>query len=647
LTARLTFESGASHVLKMHNAATFARVRKSARILNRSLPVVTPERTGRSKRHRTMAYRWISGVELDISMHPNGARETMEWIFEFLDRLHCPIDNVNNSLEFRSPVAGVRSVAEYLALIAPATGSMARKICDDILSNQDHDFRPTLVHGDFHERQVIVAQARRRVCDFDNCGLGDPGSDLANFVGHLQYRALLGEIGRDPVDQIHEWSMRHAFGGGGRRSMLRYRWNCVAAMLRLATNPFRSGSCDWKETTDRCLSAIIGQIELIKRDCNAATSSSPAAMAGPGTARWVDISQSPIPRSSKSNQMLRDDPSFEFLASACDPESAERVLKRQIPRSNEMFGDFEVARVAVLRHKPGRRCLIEFELSTEIGTRSILGKASTKRLDRRALEAQSKLFQDAGFGYENDDHISVPRPLGCWAPWKMWFQEKVDATEGVKFLDDNLLNSVTDRIALAMAKLHSSGCVPETRHSLSDEMRILDKRLNLAKTSLPMFARRIERVRRNCFAIADSIRPAVDVPVHRDFYHDQVLFGDRQTYLVDLDLFALGHPSLDVGNFLAHLTEYGIRHFGDPDHWIQAEHDIANHYLSRGPQANRAAIAAFKAISFARHIAISWTIPDRRKHVSTIIDIAEKLTTCDLKRLTLARSTDVRTRSTN
>ncbi|MDX6645180.1 MAG: hypothetical protein QOK40_907 [Miltoncostaeaceae bacterium] len=50
-----------------------------------------------------------------------------------------------------------------------------------------------VVHGDFHERQVILdADGRPGMVDFDTLGIGDPALDLANVLVRLELRAMLG-----------------------------------------------------------------------------------------------------------------------------------------------------------------------------------------------------------------------------------------------------------------------------------------------------------------------------------------------------------------------------------------------------------------------------------------------------------------------
>jgi thiamine kinase-like enzyme len=52
--------------------------------------------------------------------------------------------------------------------------------------------------------------------------------------------------------------------------------------------------------------------------------------------------------------------------------------------------------------------------------------------------------------------------------------------------------------------------------------------------------------------------------IHRDFYPDQILVDRDRLWLVDLDLCCQGDPALDIGNFIAHITEQSLRQTGDP-----------------------------------------------------------------------------------
>lgn len=52
--------------------------------------------------------------------------------------------------------------------------------------------------------------------------------------------------------------------------------------------------------------------------------------------------------------------------------------------------------------------------------------------------------------------------------------------------------------------------------------------------------------------------------IHHDFYGDQVIVMGDRLWLLDLDLYCQVHPALDMGNFIAHITEFSLREWGNP-----------------------------------------------------------------------------------
>src|SRR5204862_216187 len=78
--------------------------------------------------------------------------------------------------------------------------------------------------------------------------------------------------------------------------------------------------------------------------------------------------------------------------------------------------------IRVIRYKPRRRCLIEYELqSSDSPSKSIavLGKVRAKALDRKTFRLQQTLWNGC-FGPKGEERIHVPEPLGVLPPFQMW-----------------------------------------------------------------------------------------------------------------------------------------------------------------------------------------------------------------------------------
>ena len=106
----------------------------------------------------------------------------------------------------QEPREGIVSLANYLSELYPPCTEKANHVAKTIYSKLHYRLPLTLVHGDFHEKQILVSGKGVNACDFDNFCVGAPSSDLANLVGQLQYRECLGEIPTNVVNQIDDLS---------------------------------------------------------------------------------------------------------------------------------------------------------------------------------------------------------------------------------------------------------------------------------------------------------------------------------------------------------------------------------------------------------------------------------------------------------
>lgn len=115
------------------------------------------------------------------------------------------------------------------------------------------DRGPAFVHGDLHERQLVVDDgAIAGLLDVDESGLGDPLDDIAVPVAHLRHRALTAPNGPRIdafVDDLLVESSRHLAGED-------LAAGAAAVLAGLATGPFRAQQEDWPRHVRRVLDAI-------------------------------------------------------------------------------------------------------------------------------------------------------------------------------------------------------------------------------------------------------------------------------------------------------------------------------------------------------------------------------------------------------
>src|SRR5438552_3230624 len=172
------------------------------------------------------------------------------------------------------------------------------------------------------------------------------------------------------------------------------------------------------------------------------------------------------------------DAGMPFLAQALDPVQVQRQLMECCPSLVKRLCKFELRSIRVIRYKPGRRCLIEYELhSRHSPSKSItlLGKVRAKALDRKTFRLQQTLWNRC-FGPNSEDQIQVPEPIGIVPPFHMWLQAKVPGACASEMLAKPSGKEVGKRIAEGIHKLHRADIPTIRTHSMAEELRILHER---------------------------------------------------------------------------------------------------------------------------------------------------------------------------
>lgn len=315
-----------------------------------------------------------------------------------------------------------------------------------------------------------------------------------------------------------------------------------------------------------------------------------------------------------------EDAALPTLTDALNPDIAGPQLIRRL-----RLGDgARLVALRVLAYKPGRRCLIEYELASE-GERErglcVIGKIRVNRFGNSGYR-QLKALWDAGFDDGSRDGISVPEPLATVPGLCMWLQRKVEGRLATGLLADPPAG-LAERIARAVQKLHETAVPIERHHSMADELNILRRCLGTTAAQHPEMAPALHRVLASAVRVGQSLTPGVPCPSHRDFYSDQLLLTEQRLYLLDFDLFCLADPGLDVGNFLGHLTEHAVRHLGSPSALAHLEHELEDRFVAHAGDEARRAVRVYAALTLARHVYLCTRFIDRAHLLPTLLLVAQ------------------------
>jgi hypothetical protein len=319
-----------------------------------------------------------------------------------------------------------------------------------------------------------------------------------------------------------------------------------------------------------------------------------------------------------------------FLREALRPAEVQEQLRRCCPHLAGAGGVVPLLAVRVMRYKPGRRCLVEYDVEVEgphtpHAAMTLVGKARAKGADRAGHALLAALW-DAGFQGDSPDDVSVPEPVGVVPAFGMWLQSKVPGVPATQLLAGEEGRAVARRVAEAVHKFHGARLpLPRPRrHTKADELNILSERLAEVARDRPAWGGRLDRLLGACRRLGSGIPEPAPRGIHRDFYADQVLVDGRRLYLLDFDLYCEGDPGLDVGNFLGHLVEQSLRTLGRPDALGDREKALEERFVELAGEACRVAVRAYATLTLVRHVFLSTQFPDRRPFTESLLELCEE-----------------------
>lgn len=322
---------------------------------------------------------------------------------------------------------------------------------------------------------------------------------------------------------------------------------------------------------------------------------------------------------------ILDDRLRQRLYRATRADLAAPLLARQLPGfgkqgANDLEG---IAAIEVLKYKPGRRCVLAYELAVRHKAsgrairRRVIGKVFRDERGQRLFTLQARLWRTC-FGPDGVNGIGVPQPLAYVPEMRMLVQA---SAPGLR-LDELSLRGPIDaqarRSAEALAWLHRCEALAGPPHNghgsanghallqpytLIDELRGLeDYRARLAQVR-PDALPAVQALHAALLDWAAALPPAPQaVPLHRDFYYSQVIFDGPRLHLIDFDLLALGDPAIDVANFGAHLAYLGLEQFGDVQRFAAEAARFCEAYCAAGVvnATFPARVAFYQATTFFR-----------------------------------------------
>ena len=321
------------------------------------------------------------------------------------------------------------------------------------------------------------------------------------------------------------------------------------------------------------------------------------------------------------------DAALPMVGAALDPTLAASEFKRRLPRLSG-GGRLKLKAVRVVRHKPGKRCVVEYDVEVRQPGEvdypvTVIGKIRARRSGNEGFR-QLETIWNAGFEAQSPDGISVPEPVGVISKFKMWCQRKVPGETATRLLAGPEGGALARRIAEAIHKLHRSKLLTEHSHTMADELRILRECFDKVASQRPEWTGRLAKLMVACEKLGARVPVPNACGIHRDFYSSQVIVDGARLWLIDFDLFCLGDPGLDVGNFLGHVIEHALRERGEANAFRVVERAMEDRFVELSGEQTRLAVRAYTTLTLARHVYLSTQFEERRHMTESLLDLCEQ-----------------------
>jgi aminoglycoside phosphotransferase (APT) family kinase protein len=570
---------------------------------------------GFSERRRVLAFEWLPGRVLSEAIGDENLNlAQMARVGAAIAELHAQDPPSLSCLTRDTEAATLLREANELGSVCPHLARRVRELAERLankLVKEPPVLRP--IHGDFHARQLLVTDDSVSLIDLDRAIRADPVIDLALFVAHLEREAVRGTLPAARIERLADALLEGYRAATFENIPRRYEWYRAVELLRLAPRFFRYCEPNWPERAE----AIVERAESIVRQT-------------PNRAQRTACNRGAAP-----NQLHSDDPlgaasdtSMPFLSQALDPFEVERRLENCLANSLGRQARARLIGIRVVRHKPGRRCVIEYELELETShgpheTLTLIGKSRARGLDEPCFRLLKELAAGE-FAPSSDDGICVPEPMGVVPEFHMWLQRKVPGTVATHMLLEPDGVTLARRIAEAAHKLHRVKLLPQRSHSMVDELRILRDRLARVAQIKPAWTSRLDRVLAACNCLAAATREPQPCGIHRDFYADHAIVDGPRLYLLDFDLWCRGDPSLDIGNFAGHVIEQSLRSTGDPDALADRHEALVERFLELAGASTRASVRTYTTLTLVRHIYLSTQHPNRQPITESLLELCEQ-----------------------
>jgi hypothetical protein len=291
------------------------------------------------------------------------------------------------------------------------------------------------------------------------------------------------------------------------------------------------------------------------------------------------------------------------LARAQNDEEMRRLLASSLPGCCDGGGNLlSQLRHQILKHAPGKRCVIEYRLCAEGESlpRRIIGKMYRKDRGRVIFENMRHLWQAAA---ASGISFGMAEPLAYLPEIGMVLQSVVPGRRLADFSRRDDLFEAVRSVAENLAALHGLAVSVGEKRTLDDHLRkYCHPGPEVLIAACPELAPLVQSILAG-LAKDETLPDAPICPVHGDLNLAQIFIAGECAWFIDFDGFCLSHAALDIGNFLVTLQV----HF-DSRYEALAKAFFESYLKSRSPRM-LTGLRAYQAFACLRRAVICTRAP--------------------------------------
>lgn len=272
----------------------------------------------------------------------------------------------------------------------------------------------------------------------------------------------------------------------------------------------------------------------------------------------------------------------------------------------------------VLKHKPGKHCVIRYTLYPNGRDRppkiSLIGKLYR---DQRGAERFKKmhLLWHAAQQQQPDARPGMPEPVAYLPELGMILMSCIPGRDLYAFIGQADVSEPIRRTAANLGKLHALKIPSLDTSGLAEHLvKFCRPGPQALAEAYPEFNGVIQDIMTALAKIDRESWPLC--PVHGDLNFGQVLMDGQRLNFIDFDGLCNAHPALDVGNFLAAVRVYF------PAQYPNLEAIFIETYLKYQPDAMLAGLSHYLALAFFRRATIHHRSLGNR-HTAAVDEIAK------------------------